>query len=143
MNAVAQTVTSWGDTSITITVVRGTLSLDTNLYLFVTNDGAAVNAAGYVVQIQARVFVREVLVDKSFAPLPSETGIVMLVWRQEPTTGSPNPDQALTVATDGSGEVEQAIARGALDLGDPVWVAFFKDGTPARTGILKITPDYE
>lgn len=141
--AVAQTVTSWGATSITITVVKGALSLDTNLYLFVTNGSAEVNAAGYVVQIQARVFVRETLIDKSFAALPNETGIVMLVWRQEPTTGSPNPDQAITVATDASGNVDQAIARGSLALNNPIWVAFFKDGTPARTGILKIIPDYE
>lgn len=143
VNAVAQTVTSWGDTSITITVVRGTLSLDTNLYLFVTNDGAAVNASGYVVQIQARVFVREILIDKFGAPVASESGIVMLVWRQAPTTGAPNPDQAITVSTNGSGEVDQAVARGALALNDPILVSFFKSGSPVRSGVRWIVPDYE
>lgn len=51
VNAVSQTVTSWGDTSVTINVVRNTLSLATNLYLFVVNDGGSSNASGSVVQI--------------------------------------------------------------------------------------------
>lgn len=51
VNAVSQTVTSWADTSITINVVRNTLALATNHYLFVTNDGGSSNASGSVVQI--------------------------------------------------------------------------------------------
>lgn len=50
-NAVTQTVTAWSDTSITFTCVRGSLALNTNLYLFVTSDGAYSNASGHVVQI--------------------------------------------------------------------------------------------
>jgi hypothetical protein len=48
--AVTQTITSWGDTSITFTAVRGSLSLLTNLYLFVTDNASASNANGSVVQ---------------------------------------------------------------------------------------------
>lgn len=50
--AVTQTVTAWGDTSITMTAVRGALPVYTNLYLFVENDSAASNASGYVVQLE-------------------------------------------------------------------------------------------
>ena len=50
VSAVTQTVTSWADTSITFTAVKGSLSLDTSLYLFVENDSAESNASGHVVQ---------------------------------------------------------------------------------------------
>ncbi len=51
VGAVTQTIDSWSDTGIGITVARGALSLDTNVYLFVKNDAGASNAAGFVVQI--------------------------------------------------------------------------------------------
>lgn len=51
VNAVNQTVTSWGASSITINVVRNTLAVATNLYMFVVNDGGTANASGTVVQI--------------------------------------------------------------------------------------------
>ena len=51
VNAVEQTVTAWGDTSVTFTCVKGSLAFNTNLYLFVTADGGYSNAAGHVVQI--------------------------------------------------------------------------------------------
>ena len=58
-NAVTQTVSgTWTDTSIPITIVRGSsvpLPLFTNLYLFVQNDSASSNAAGYVHQLTAPV----------------------------------------------------------------------------------------
>jgi hypothetical protein len=49
-SAVTQTITSWGDTSITFTAVRGSLSLLTNLYLFVIDNSSNSNANGSVVQ---------------------------------------------------------------------------------------------
>lgn len=51
VSAVEQTVTSWSASSIDFTVVRSSLSLNTNLYLFVEENGGNSNAAGYVVQI--------------------------------------------------------------------------------------------
>lgn len=52
VNGVTQTITGWTDTAITFNVVAAsTLPRNTNLYLFVKNDGGLSNAAGYVVQI--------------------------------------------------------------------------------------------
>jgi hypothetical protein len=50
-NAVSQTVTAWGDTSITFTAVAGTGSLGSGAtsYVFVTDTGALSNASGYPV----------------------------------------------------------------------------------------------
>jgi hypothetical protein len=47
---VAQTVTGWSDTEITITGVKGALSYGTN-YLFVTNDTGYTNATGYAITL--------------------------------------------------------------------------------------------
>lgn len=49
---VTQTVTSWGSTSITYTVVQGALSLGT-VYAFVTDANGNRNATGYDVTLQA------------------------------------------------------------------------------------------
>jgi hypothetical protein len=50
-SAVTQTVTAWGDTSITITAVRSALALGTQLYLFVKDNGALVSN-GWPVRFQ-------------------------------------------------------------------------------------------
>lgn len=53
--AITQTVTAWGDTSITITSVKSTLSYGTN-YLFVKDNSGASNASGFQVQFfQTRI----------------------------------------------------------------------------------------
>jgi len=143
VDAVAQTVTGRTTTSITATIVRGSLPLDTTLYAFVINGDDSVNASGLAVQIQARVFVRLTLKDLDGNPVANETGITMLVWRGIPTTGAPNPDQALTVSTNGSAATNQQIDRGSLSVNDPILVATLKDGTPLRGGIRKIIPSYE
>ncbi len=49
--AVTQTVTSWSPTSVTITAVRGTLAVNTPMYLFLTNNSAASNSSGAAIQI--------------------------------------------------------------------------------------------
>ena len=54
-NRVAQTILSWTDTSIVITAVRGNLNYNTNLYLFVVEDGGMSNPSGYVVQIKSGI----------------------------------------------------------------------------------------
>ena len=51
--AVTQTVTLWGNTSINITVVRGSLTPGATCYLFVENDLDASNAAGWAVAFNA------------------------------------------------------------------------------------------
>lgn len=53
-NAQLLTVESWGNTTIVLTIPSNLSSLiarNTNVYAFVTNDGASSNAAGYVFQI--------------------------------------------------------------------------------------------
>lgn len=142
---VEQTVTAWGATSITISVVKGGLSFDTNLYLFVVENGGTSNSPGYVVQINARAYVRENLIDLTGASVNSLASIIMLVWRTGtgPSTGAPNPDEALTVSTNGSGQVNQQITRGALVINDPVWIMLLKNGSPAKATARKITPVYE
>ncbi len=74
--AVAQTVTSWGDTSITFTAVKGSLSLNTNLYLFVENDDDVVNSTGYTVQF---VGIKKLLVQLPTSAV-GVTGISGVVW---------------------------------------------------------------
>jgi hypothetical protein len=54
VGAVTQTVTSWADTSITVTAVKGDLGFGTTAYLFVEHDGGNANAAGYAVTFETR-----------------------------------------------------------------------------------------
>jgi hypothetical protein len=51
--AVTQTVTSWSDTSITITAVKGALAASTTAYLFVMEDTGFANADGWPVQFES------------------------------------------------------------------------------------------
>jgi len=63
-SAVLQTVTSWGDTSITITAVQKHLAVNVPYYLFVKTDGAVSNESGFSVMykflgpITPRTFAR-------------------------------------------------------------------------------------
>ena len=50
-NVVAQTVTSWSDTAIDITVVLGAMAPGTPRYVWVTNDSAERNATGFQVHV--------------------------------------------------------------------------------------------
>src|SRR5688572_15144107 len=140
--AVTQTVTAWSDTSVTITVVKGSLSLDTNVYLFVENNAGDSNAAGRVIQIQSRPYVRETLIGLGGAARASVTDITMLVYHTIPATAVA-PAQRLVVATNGSGEIDQVINRGSLAVNDPVWIILMKDGSPASATARKVTPVYE
>lgn len=141
---VEQTVTSWADTAIAFTAVKGSLSLETNAYLFVVNNDGLANAAGRVVQIQARPFVRETLVNEVGSTVNSVTGITMVVYHAVPTAASPNPAQVIeNVSTSGAGAIDVQINRAALALNAPVWIALMKDGSPAKGSLRKVTPVYE
>ena len=78
-----QTVTAWGDTEITITAARGSLPTATNLYLFVINDDAESNAAGYVVQFNSNLVLRVA----TSASAAGATGVAGVVFA-EPTGGA-------------------------------------------------------
>lgn len=141
---VEQTVTSWGDTAIAFTCVKGGLSLDTTVYLFVVNNSGASNAAGYAVKVESRPYVRDTLINEVGATVNSLTGVTMTVWHSVPTTASPNPAQVIeNVSTDGAGAMNQVINRGALAVGAAVWIGLMKDGSPAKGTLRKVTPVYE
>lgn len=142
--AIAQTVTSWGATSIQFTCVKSTLSFLTNYYLFVTENGGASNATGYQVQIEPRVYIREKLVDLDGNTVNSESGLTAFVWRAIPSNTNQAPAECLTSkTTDADGDIDWQITRGSLVSPNPVWVAIFKDGTPFRATMRKVTPVYE
>lgn len=144
VGAVAQTVTAWSNTSITITVVKGTLSFLSTLYLFVTNNDGQSNASGYAVQLDPKVFVRETLIDLDSNPVAGATGLRAMIWRSEPTAVNAAPAQVIDgLTTNGSGLTAWEIDRGALIPGDPIWLAILKDGTPYKATLRKIVPSYE
>ncbi len=75
-NKVEQTVNGWGNTSINITAVRGSLSHSTNLYVFVLKDGGTLsNSTGYIVQFNPDRKLK-VLVHSSAAGATSVRGVV-------------------------------------------------------------------
>lgn len=140
---VEQTVTSWGPSGITITVVKGALSFLTPYYLFVTEDGGQ-SSAGYAVQLEPKVYIRETLVDLNANAVTNQSGLTAFIWRTLPSNTNMTPDQAVTaIASNGSGAVDFQIARGSLAVNAPVWVMLFKDGSPFKATVRKITPVYE
>lgn len=139
---VEQTVTAWSDTSITITCVKGGLSTDTNLYLFVVNNAAASNASGYVVQVQAQPTITQTLVGETGATVNSETGMTAIIFASPPTTATAPHAVVTGVSTNGSGVMTLPFPRGALTLNQDVWLVLMKDGTPAKGTCRKVTPTY-
>lgn len=84
---IEQTVTSWADTSIEFTAVKGTLSFDTNAYLFVVTDGGQSNASGSVVQISAIRYLK-VLVDSAAVAATNISGVVFAAPSGSDITGA-------------------------------------------------------
>lgn len=138
---VEQTVNSWSNTGVEITVARGGLSFLTQLYLFVLTNGGASNANGYAMQIEPKLFLRDKLVTLMEAPRANESGLTLLVWRQLPTAANPNPSQAIgSLSADANGDIDWRIARGSLGVGAPVWASVLKDGSPAIATMRKMIP---
>ena len=76
VGAVEQTVTDWNAGEVTFTVVRGALALDTDVYLFVTNDSGTSNTAGEVIQLVPEYTLDfaeaiDVIFDMDFVVLPT------------------------------------------------------------------------
>jgi hypothetical protein len=144
VDAEEQTVTAWADAEITITTVRGALAYSTPMYLFVINDDADSNASGSSVQFNMVVVIRENLVNLAGSSLGGETGITAFIWTSAPSSSNSVPDQVLSnQTTDGSGLTAWAIDGSDLEEDDPIWVVIFKDGTPYRASMRKLTPSYE
>ncbi len=81
VNAETQTDTAWstGD-EITFTLVRGGLALDTDVYVFVTNDSGASNADGKVIQLSPHYTLDfaegiGVIFNMSFSLIPARTPV--------------------------------------------------------------------
>jgi hypothetical protein len=105
---VAQTVTSWADTSITITIAQGGLSNGTN-YLFVTNDSSSFNTTGYTVTLDTRPTISNVG-DEGF--FNGETGVVITGTNFKSSQG--DGTVSLNSASDGSGtNVAQTVTSWA------------------------------
>jgi hypothetical protein len=138
---VQQTVTAWGDTSVTITVVRGALAFLTNLYLFVETNAATSNAAGHVVQLVPRVYIRETATALSGSAV-ALNGDALLVWRARPTAANANPSQVVTLGSIPSGAMDVEINRGTLAPGDPAWAMLVSAAGNAASA-KRITPVYE
>ena len=140
--AVAQTVTAWAAGSITIDVVRGALAFDTQMFLFVRNDTGDANTSGYAVQFEPDIRVTDVLEDEVGTLVLNETAIKASIWRNSEPTGV--PDEEFTgLTTDGSGNIDFSIARGVLNVGDPVYVALFKDDAVNwQATLVKLVPAY-
>lgn len=145
--AVTQTITSWADTSIQFTAGLGTFGYFANLYVFVTNSSAQVNAAGFVIQREARARANLTLFDGGSA-WANKTAVLYRIC-----AASINGTALLSNSngtTDGSGVFQSPyytlVNAGPLAPNDPWYLSVFKeDATLANTRAmtLKITPTYE
>ncbi|HEY0684750.1 MAG TPA: hypothetical protein VGD45_20605 [Steroidobacter sp.] len=134
--AIAQTITSWSDTSIDFTAVLSSFAFGATLYVFVVNDDDESNADGEAV---SRIIASATLdftgvnffFDENGDPVQA-SGMTLYVWRSpRPPSSVGTPDQIITsVATDVDGELSQAINLGSLDSDDTVFCTLFAaDGT--------------
>ena len=135
-SAVTQTVTSWADTSITITVAQGALAEQTNMYLFVTNDTGDSNVAGYVVQFNDQT--------APTASAPTAVGSTSSTITVSADTNETGGTMFARLYADGSTPLDTAVYAGTGAL-QTQSVAVSSTGTitpPAFTG-LPASTDYE
>jgi hypothetical protein len=145
VNAVTQTVTSWGATSIEITTDLDTFSFDTNLYLFVQNSDEEVNAAGFIFQRLARWYLRDDLIDLSSVSADNLASINYII-----TSDAAMQDQlgdGTGEVTDATGDFEIEYDQGGQNPNspDPVWLIMNIDGAVGSElgGIWKLNPVVE
>jgi hypothetical protein len=140
--AVTQTVTSWSDTSITITAVRGALAYNTPKFLFIETDADVSNSAGYDVTFEPAASMSHTLYDEDGNVAASITAIKASIWRDREPSGA--PDEELTgLSTNASGVVSFTISGAGLTPGDPVYMLLYKDhATTWKCGIVKVVPTY-
>lgn len=104
--AVTQTVTSWSNTSITITTARGSLAYKTNHYLFVTSNASQSNASGHVVQFYDPPVITDAG-DENF--YNGETGITITGTSFKTQGGSSRVWISPTNNVADAGRVEQTV----------------------------------
>jgi hypothetical protein len=135
-------VTSWSDTSITITAVRGALAYNTPKFLFIETDADVSNSAGYDVTFEPAASMSHTLYDEVGNLAASITAIKASIWRDREPSGA--PDEELTgLSTNASGVVSFTISGAGLTPGDPVYMLLYKDhATTWKCGIVKVVPTY-
>lgn len=146
-SAIAATITGWADTSITATLNLSSFAYDTNLYVFVKNNGGSSNAAGFVIQREARLNITLTLKTLVGVAQASKSNIR---YRVCPTTINGTPLlSGTTETTDGSGVITigtyTLVASDVIAPGDDVWLTVAIDGvsaalSPASTA--KVSPTY-
>lgn len=132
-----------GGTSASYTTPATTVADNAAVFTCVVTDsnGSTTTSNAVLTVTGATPYFRERLIDKSGAALASQTGLTALIWHTAPS-GAPVQTLA-SLTTDGSGNANWALSRGALALGAPIWILIVKDGTPAKAGARKVTPVYE
>jgi len=142
VDAVSQTITSAGTTSITITTVRGALPLSTPLYLFVRNSDGYSNASGFQVQFRpGSAVIVDTLVDGQNQPRANLSGIRVLVWRLGRVSGP--PDQEIeNQSTNENGILNCSINVGSLSAGDSVFYVADRNNPPTDYTAGLVVPEY-
>lgn len=146
--AVTQTISSWADTSITLSALGlSTFSYFTNLFLFVKNSGGQSNASGFVVQREAWLNVAAVL--KNLAGT-AQANLTNLRYRITAVTINGTVLLSNTNGTtDGSGNLALGpyvlTSGGPINPGDDVWITLALDGASQAVSYatcVKVTPTY-
>jgi hypothetical protein len=131
VSAVNQTVTSWSDTSITITTVLDSFDFDTDLYLFVRNSDEEEDTSGFVIQRSARIYWRDTgVIDLGAAAQPNISNIYWRMWSDAPM--STTVDAGTGESVDASSDIEIGpITQGDLDPNSTMEVilGLYVDGT--------------
>ncbi len=148
-DAVEQTITSYGATSIQITAVRDDLEFHESLFLFVETDEGDSNEDGFTVSFTPATATLNFTGDNSFitnsgALQASVSGITVLFYSSARPPSSGTADQTLTGrSTDGSGEASWQFDAGSLEYGDPAfYIAFATDPDDDFFSMGEIVPDY-
>lgn len=128
--AETQTVTSWGDTSVTFTsnLPAGDPS---SVYIFVTDTDADVNNAGYFVSVQV-VTGETINLTEPFhngsAPLANRTGITAYIYLASDGTLA---DTITNLTTNGAGVLSQILSENIVDASTYRLVVVFPAGEEA------------
>jgi len=103
---VSQTINSWSDTSIDLTIVQGALALGT-LYVYVTNNTGNTNATGYAFTLSTIVYAFEMLVTSPITPTISGVsgGTIDIVDNTNGTFTLKSSDPITRLRFDSNGDI--------------------------------------
>lgn len=147
-SAVTQSITSWADTSITLSALSlSSFSYFTNLYLFVQANGGSSNSSGFVVQREAWADISATLKNLAGSAQASLSSVIYSVRAASPRGtelfGNTNG------TTDGAGLITLPTyvltSGGTLSPNDDVWVIAGVNGASQALSYatcVKVTPTY-